>query len=253
MSGASFQALMAPVAASGGGGGGFSPLTGLTGLIGWWDASVYASLSLSGSNITAVADQSSAGNTITASAGWPVYSATGFNSKPAMLFAATGNSLQRAAFAFGTGNALTIFCVGEFTSSSSSYGRILSYCAAGDANDAASNASFLLSRESTTTDAVLYRNGNIAHAVAGYSTNRRIIATISSSGVMTIYIDGVATTGATLNAAFGATGLLALGGVTGGSVSPMDGAIAEMGVATGYTSATNVASLDSYLKAKWGL
>jgi hypothetical protein len=67
--------------ASGSGGGGSGP-PGVTGLIGVWDASVTASLSLSGTDILAVADQSGAGNHLT----WPggastkaVYNATGFN------------------------------------------------------------------------------------------------------------------------------------------------------------------------------
>jgi hypothetical protein len=81
----------------------------------------------------------------------------------------------------------------------------------------------------------------------------RVIATINSSGVMTIYVDGVATTGNTLNAAFVSGGVLAFGLAAFATTSPWDGPMSEFGVATGFTNSTDVASLDTYLKNKWGL
>ncbi|WP_439399098.1 hypothetical protein ACRQ5Q_17015 [Bradyrhizobium sp. PMVTL-01] len=239
----------------GGGGGGGAPIPGL---VGWWDASVTASMSLSGSNISTIADQSGNGQTLSSSGFTPpTYNATGFNSRPAMMFSSSGTYLARSVFPMGTGNTLTVFFVGFFTSSTTTYGRICSYYVdavhGGGSNDADNNKSWLLSRENTGTNAVLYRNGSIAHASVGYSTNVRIIATVDSSGVMTIYINGVATTGNTLNAAFGASGQLALGGLTGATSSPFDGAIAEIGVSTSFTNSTDVATLDTSLKTKWGL
>jgi len=71
---------------------------------------------------------------------------------------------------------------------------------------------------------------------------------------MTAYVDGVATTGNTLNAAFGATGDFWLG-----QASPNHGnaewhsVISEAGISPNFTNSTDVASLDTYLKNKWGL
>jgi hypothetical protein len=127
----SLPLLGAGSARVGGGGGGY----GLTGLIGWWDASVTASLTLSGSNISSAADQSGTGNDLTSSGTGgspPTYNATGFNSShPTMTFSSAGTYLVKSGFAFGTGNTLTVAFVGQFTSSSSSYGRIASYFSTG--------------------------------------------------------------------------------------------------------------------------
>jgi hypothetical protein len=233
------------------GGGGYTPPPG-TGWIGLWDASVLAGLTLSGSNITAVADQSGTGNDMGPYSTAPTYNATGFNtSYPAMIFASS-TGLKKSSFAFGTGNTLTVFFVGTMNSGTTAFGRAISYFAGG-ANDADNNASFLLSRDNTNNGVTLYRNGNQAIRAMTTGTPHRVIATISSSGVETIYVDGVATTGATLNAAFGASGTLAIGLAAFGITSAWDGAISDVGIATVFTNSTDVASLDSYLQTKWGL
>lgn len=226
--------------------------TPIAGMIGWYDASVTASLTLSGSNITAVADQSGAGNHLSEVSSFPTYNATGLNSKPTMVFSTS--FLGHDHLAFGTGNTLTVFCVAQFTSSSNSYGRLVSYTADSGGNDANTNNSWLLSRDSNTTSAVLYRNSSTASRTFGtYGTPHRCIATIDSSGVMKIYIDGVATTGSTLNAAFGSPGQLIIGNLRSGTPSPIDGNISEVGISTAFTNATDVATLDAYLQTKWGL
>jgi hypothetical protein len=137
-------------------------------------------------------------------------------------------------------------------SSSGAYARIISYFGGGS-NDANNNTSFLVSRDNTTNAIVLYRNANIASRAVTTGVPVRVIATVSSSGVETIYINGVATTGATLNAAFGASGTLAIGMTAHDNLSNWIGQISEIGVATGYSDATAAAALETYLKNKWGL
>ncbi len=234
-----------------GGGGSLAP-SGLTGLIGWWDASVFASLSLTGSNITAVADQSGAGNTIITYNASPTYSATGFNSKPAMVFTSSA-ALKKASFAFGTGSTLTAFFVGTYNNSTGAFGRAISYFAGGS-NDADNNTSFLVARDNSNNNVTLYRNANTAIRATGTPpTNFRCIATVDSSGVMKMYINGVSTTGSTLNTAFGASGPLAIGMAAYAVTSWWEGAMGEVGLATGFTNSTDVGRLDTYLQSKWGL
>jgi hypothetical protein len=236
----------------GGGIGGDTPATLLTGLIGWWDASVFASMTIgTGSAITAIADQSGAGNNLVQGPfGGPVYNATGFNSKPSLTYS-DHVQMKKASFAFGTGNTLTVFFVGQMNSITGAYGRGISYHA-GTSNDADNNASFHLSRDNTNAGVTLYRNGSTAARAMTTGFPHRVIATVDSSGVMTIYVDGAATTGSTLNAAFGASGTLAIGMLADDLTNWWEGIIPEAGIATGFTNPSVAASLDSYLQTKWG-
>lgn len=230
----------------------FSPKI-LPGLKGWWDASASTIAFSSGSNISTLSDLSGAGNTMTSGGGPAVYNATGFNSRPAIMFnAAASTQMYKDGFAFGTGNTLTAWAVWLCTGGSG--GRMLSY-RAGGGDDAGSNQSFLFSGGPSASS--LYRNGTQAAVVAsGINVFYRSIATIDPSGVMKHYLNGVPTTGGTLNAAFGATGDLGLGNKPHSSLLTADGftgAIAEAGLATSFADATTVGWFDTYLMNKWGL
>jgi hypothetical protein len=233
---------------------GFTP-TSLSGLIGWWDTSVFGSLTITGgTDISAMADQSTAGNTMSAFTQSPAYSATGLNSRPAMLLTSGTKALHKTSLSLGTGNTLTVFCVATLDSAGTgAYGRLLSYKAATGSNDADNNGSFLLGRDNANNGMVLYRNGSTATKAMAANATFRCIATINSSGVMTIYIDGVSATGSTLNAAFVSGGELAIACQAVAWNSGWRSAISEVGIATGFTNSTDAAKLDIYLKNKWGL
>jgi hypothetical protein len=117
------------------------------------------------------------------------------------------------------------------------------------------NASFFAGQVGSGIVMQLNRNGSLAsRTFVSDNTPHRFIGTIDSSGVMTAYVDGVATTGNTLNAAFGATGDFWLGQASPNHGNAQwHGVISEAGIATGYSDATAVAALDSYLQTKWGL
>lgn len=224
----------------------------LTGLIGSWDASVFSSLTISAGKITAAADQSGAGHTMAGPSG-PNYNATGFNGLPAFDWGASGtNGLSVSSFPFGTGNTLTFYTVISMNNSTGSFGRIISYFAGGS-NDADNNASFLVARNAGSNALVLYRNASTASTASLAFIPHILIATINSSGVMTIYVDNVAVTGNTLNAAFGATGTLALGIAAFSNTSNWIGPMGEAGLTNTFTNSTNAGLLYTCLKSKWGL
>jgi hypothetical protein len=82
-----------------------------------------------------------------------------------------------------------------------------------------------------------------------------LIGTVDSGGVLKIYVNNSVNSGGTLSGNWVSGGRVALGT---GAALPADnnfwsGTIAEAGVATGFSDATAVAALDSYLKTKWGL
>jgi hypothetical protein len=229
----------------------------LTGLIGWWDASVTASLTIgSGSKITNIADQSGAANHLGngSTTEKPTYNATGFNSRPGMVFATALDTRinSTSAFPMGTGNTVTFFVVTTIESNSDLWGGILSYLAAGQSNSTDNVASWSLLRSVSNPVAAIWRNGVTSIATGmSYSTPYRLIGTINSSGLMTLYVNGVAS---------GTTGTQAGNWVTAGTATIgkagnflFNGVLAECGIATGFSDATTVAALDTYLKNKWGL
>jgi hypothetical protein len=245
------------------GGGAFTPAS-LTGLVLWVDASVAASLTLSGSNVMNFADQSGAGNHLAdLGSGVPcVYSATGFNTTyPTINFAnsnSTGGLQKASGFTMGTGNTLTAFFVGSFVATGGTgSGRLFSYFAgAGGQHDYDNLASWNISQDASSTTVDYVRNSvvPVAATFGASGTPHRCIVTGDSSGNTKMYIDGVATSGSVSNAAFATGGQLRMGmpdQLTGSA--RWHGVVSEAGIATGFTNATDVAKLDTYLKNKWGL
>jgi hypothetical protein len=228
--------------------------SGVTGVIGWWDASIAASLTLSGSDILAIADQSGGGNNLS----WiglakPQYNATGFNSKPAFVFGGTAvaNAFTNAAFPMGTGNALTIWYAGNFNSASGGANcGIISYTGQGQVSDANNAASFVLYANSAAAIAIV-RNSVTLFVNCTGNANHRVILTIDPTGVMTPYVDGVSQAPSTSAGSWSTPGTVNIGRSKG--LSYWAGPMGEAGIATGYSNAATVAQLDAYLKSKWGL
>ena len=194
---------------------GVSPPPGVTGLIGWWDASVTASLSLTGSDINSVADQSGGGNNLTWDFGHPTYSATGLAGSKPSINIASAQSLRKNSFPMGTGNTLTFFFVSTLGSSSShNSGRYLSYASTSNAFDYDDAQSWMIYRasSSTTTQLTFYRNGTTTTGTTTASPAvHRFIGTVNASGVMTLYIDNVAATTATLGGNWSSLGTFIIG------------------------------------------
>ncbi len=224
-----------------GGGGGLSPL-GLIGLIGWWDTSVTASMTLSGSNITNIADQSGLGHGLIG-AGTVVYSATAFNTSfPGAQFINGNSGALAAGLPLGTGNTLTAWFVGTLgTGASSASGRIMSYNEAADSIhfDFNSPGSWVLGAGGTFTGVDLNRNNTHASAtgLTASPAGHVVIITIDSSGVMTVYADGVpSTTGTSSGNWVSNPGYFGVGRQPAYVTDFWYGVLAEWGVATGFTN-----------------
>jgi Concanavalin A-like lectin/glucanases superfamily len=232
---------------------GWSPLQ-LTGVVGWWDAGVIASLNLTGSSINSVADQSGGGNTLNWSLGKPTFNATGLNSRPAIVLSGSSQALQAASFPMGAGNTLTFWYVGTAgNASSQAFSRILGYMAAGAGADHDNAGSWIFYRSNSTT-LIFHRQGAARATVTPTADPaiHRFIGTVDSSGNVTIYVDGVVAGTGTTSGNWVTAGVFNVGR-SGLTTECFAGPYGEIGVATGFTNSTDVANLDTYLKNKWGL
>lgn len=233
-------------------------------IFGMWDASNFASLTITPvANLHSVADGSGHGNTMNkaGSSNFPQYSATGFNSRPAMVFTSTDEcALEASAFPMGSGSTLTVWYVGTLASASvDTFGRFWSYTKPGAAADQNNVGSITFNTFASSQTQVQMGNNSVFTTVTGLTgppAGHRIIVTKASSGVITTYIDNVV----------GSTGTSVGSWVSGGSMNIgmrhasiasgtdyLTGKVGEVGVSTDFSNTAAVAMLDAYLKNKWGL
>jgi hypothetical protein len=250
------RSLRSPAGGSGGGGGGGLPITGL---IGYWDTSVTASLTLTGGSpnaITSIADQSGNGLTLTWANTRPQYSPTQFNtSYPGMATDVPSNrALEVSSFPMGTGNTLTVWYVGSPNFAvTPNNGRVLSYAKSGS-QDYDNAGSWHLHANGSQTQSCLSRNGtNVAKTGLTANGPYRIIATVDPSGVITVYANNSASSTGTSAGNWVSGGTFAIGRRAATGFDYGANVISEVGVSANYSDATAVAALDTYLKNKWGL
>ena len=210
-------------------------------------------MTLSGTDILAVADQSGTSHNLSwTGSAKPQYNATGFNSKQAFVFSSTGTAFTNTSFPLGTGNTLTCWYVGNLNGgTSNSNCGLISYVGAGQSQDWQSVNSFVLYRPLLSLTLLGFTRSVDTQRPWTANANHRVIVTIDSSGVMTFYIDGVAQTTASAPGNWTSPGELNIG--RSKSAAYWGGPVGEIGIATGFTNSTDVATLDTYLKTKWGL
>jgi hypothetical protein len=86
--------------------------------------------------------------------------------------------------------------------------------------------------------------------LSAYPAGHRFIYTIDASGVITVYVDGVASTTVTSPGNWVSGGSLVFGVQANAGSDGWAGLMADWGIATGLASAANIARLDLYLKNK---
>lgn len=216
------------------------------------DASLLSSVTIGGGNaVTAWADATGNGVILDDSSGGgtPVYSATGgANSKPTLTFS-SGARLTKSSFAMGTSNELTVAWVGSMNAATDAYGMPIVYTGGGNH---ANTGAWYFSRESTNAQFRFNRNASALNASMVYDTTYRVIMTIDSSGSMTLYVNGVATTGATAAGNWISGAALTLGELlTNPGLRRFVGTCSFVGVSDVFRNSTGVATLDAILQAKW--
>jgi len=236
------------------------PYPPISDIIGWWDASCPDTLDLGplGINypVRGIADSIGNGNDMVKfNASYPFYNTTLFNTTyPGVLFTATDlGCLYCPNFPLGTGNTLTAWYVGTFSGpASGGFGRTLSY------NMGASPGGFEVMSAFSNNTVTFYRGnfpaGLISTTGAIYPAGHRFIFTVSALGIMTIYIDGVASATVMVAGNWISNGTLLFGGEAGASSGGFwTGLAGEWGISTAFADASGVAALDAYLATKWGL
>lgn len=232
----------------------------LTGVVLNLDASISASVHLSGSNVTQADDQSGNGNNFVQATGarQPTYSATGFNgAKPGITaVAANAQFLQNATFPLNT-TTMSIFAVHTFTASDPINNGFASFQAAGQADDFGNNPSFILSAPPAAGSPYrLVSNAyNDNQLSASTQNSPATIGWVFDGANGTGYLDFAADTPVTRTAAFGGTtGLLALGSRPwNGNAPSFDGTYGEIIFASSVASSGQRSTLHTCLSAKWGV
>jgi len=239
----------------------FSPVS-IAGLIGWWDTSVFSSMTIISGEVNGIASMAPGAPGTAGLGGWNAsqrapYSATGFNGLPAMVFNNNAIMQQYQAFPFGSSKTeFTIFAVCQLSNTAADYGRLISYNANGQAQDYNNDPSFGLFRVASTAAIQVVRNTIATPAIpVAYNTPLRIICTYTSAGVLTMYINGVAVSivngGPTT--AFGSVGSLFMGAGEHSLLNRWAGPVSDAGVANTAVSAAMATQLDNYLAVKWNL
>jgi hypothetical protein len=242
---------------SGGGGGApaWTPADLGAALKGWWKADV--GVTLSGANVTAVADQSGNGKTLTNSGVVP-FSATGFNGKPTFNFVAANNAgLQNLSFTgLGTGVTGSVFIVGQFSPlANGAYGRAVSFDGTGGGDTATiANAAWIFIPAGTSNVAT-YRAGFLGTYLAVVSTNYRM-GSIFDGANNIVYVNNLPSTPVACAAPWGnTTAKFGIGNGFAASFggSAWDGPISEIIVTNTALSLAERNSLDGYFTGKYGI
>lgn len=233
-------------------------------IVGMWDASNVASLNLTANKVNSIADVSGGGNTMVkaGSSNFPLWASNAFNTTyPGIVFTGTDlTGLQATPFPMGTGSTLTIWYVGTCARAlTANQGRFISYTKPAAAQDFNNVGSFTLSTSGGSLTAFFMTNNTLNTSITGLAASpagHRVIVTKDSSGVVTIYVDNVASTTFTSAGNWVDAGFMNIGEQHSSIASGLDyvsSAVGEVGVSTDFSSATAVAALDAYLKNKWGL
>ncbi len=151
----------------------------------------------------------------------------------------------------GTGNTLTGFWVGSFGSGSQSNGRAISYFG-GVGSDFSDAGSWIFFRSGAAETMAMMRTSISVTKAMTYDSPSRFIGTIDSSGVETLYVNGVASSTNTSSGNWLNNGTLGIGASITDTVGVV-GLGSHIGIGTQFTNSTDVATLDTFLKTKWGL
>lgn len=232
----------------------FTPAS-LTGLIGWWKADT----GVTGSPVTAVADQSGVGHNLV-NAGTVPFNATGFNGHPAFDFSAANDAgLSANPFAIGTGNKGSVFVIGQMLTGTASGGRAACYSDlvdAGGVDYGADGSSAWIFRDATNNAIQTYRNGlGVVTTAISLATNY-VLGCIYDGTNVTHYVNGATGSTTTINKNWVSAGTFAIGnGINAGGLvhlNAWDGPIAEV-IVTNADNTANVAAIYAYAQSKYGI
>lgn len=173
---------------------GIDPAT-LSGRIADWDASIFASLTFNGSNISAWADQSATGKNLSqgTASKQPLYSATGLNGHPALLLTRANIQYLSAASSLWTGDpAFTVFAACNL--SDAAFAALLSLGGVG----VLGSITFLANYNAATKGGLATNGGNAQWTGAAGNMNGMILSWTKSAssqiGTGNMYRNGAAAT-----------------------------------------------------------
>jgi len=243
----------------------FTPAS-LTGLVAWYDASIYASLTkvgggtlASGDQIATWADQSPNGYTLTGGgAAPPLYQSTGFNTtKPTVSWPGDGPRgfvTTTTVNKFNSGTAASLFVVGRINATGLDNGaRIAGFAVTGSANDTGgADMIFLFNNGGSLSS---YAAGVVGSVAYSTGTDYRFGVALNASD-SDIYLNNTATDDVGGGTTFTSTGAIAVGIRQQSNVASditFSGVMSEVIIGNAVWSAADFTNLYNYAGTKWGL
>lgn len=218
----------------------FDPKTVAAPLHTWFDAQQQTAAN--GSAVTALTDQSGNNRTATKNAGTITYNTAGINAHPTFDFVAGAYATTATFTAIPSNMAITVFAAAQFATT----GDRALFSAVG----------FTLQAGAVSANSGAWRMDRGGAQATGGTANTnphrfRYYFAASSASTSTMTLDGATVIGPTSCGA-GAPTTIRIGSNSSGFEN-FSGKVGEFLLYTGTLTAPEIASMESYLSAKWGL
>ncbi len=241
----------------------WSPPSASVPLLAWYKADVGVftdtACSTPATNSTTVAcwkDQSGNGYDIkqTTAGNRPTFLTAGLNSKQTVSFVAASvtNLISGTGVAMGTSTQASGFCVAQYTTNTSSFGRGFEYIQAATTDTATSAGLFML-RNSNVNQLEGFKGSAVGQQGVSLVTTVHWGTVFDGANGIT-YLNNVASSPTAITAAFVSNGFVLMGVDFGGAVigsAAWDGPISECVLYSGALSSTDRSNLEAYFTSRW--
>jgi hypothetical protein len=229
---------------------GFDPRT-IPGCALWLDAADSATLTLSGSSVTAWADKSGNGRNAVGTTSNPTYNATGFNSRPTVTF--SNNILTSSNWSLAPNRQFAWFLAVHVTSTSNIWHRILVSATGGYPNG------YLGTHSNTFNFLGIAGSTTVTAPIATGTTNPQLVTYLFGTSELSANTTAVSVNGGTFSTLAGNTGGIGTSGLSIGSEAggaAWEGFLGHLSEVICYNSTVTQLErqqVEGYLAWKWGL
>jgi hypothetical protein len=217
----------------------------------WLDAADPATVTLSGSNVTAWADKSGNGRNAVGTTSNPTYNATGFNSRPTVTF--SNNLLTSSGWSLAPNRQFAWFVVVHLTSTSNTWQRFLISASVGYMNG------YLGTHNATSNILGIAGSTTITAPIATGTLSPQLVTYLFGTSELSSNTSAVSVNGGTFSTLGGNTGEIGTNGVIIGTDTALGfgdrflGHLSEVICYNSDVTKSQRQRIEGYLAEKWGL